>query len=216
MSDITGRSLPFKMKMQIRQIALPRFAALNRRRKKNSHFIQLQMKNRMLHGLELRLAAESARADASEAVMARTAQRVALMLEIADTMQADLDAERARVERAEAALREMGKHPEECNDESGACVSHLAYEDCKAELEALKSRLGIAGYYKPERYRHYKGDIYTYITDATLEWCPDDENAHVIIYIGEDGRRWVRPRNEFFGLLPDGRPRFTKIEEPSE
>lgn len=57
MSDITGRSLPFKMKMHLRQALLPRFAALNRRRKRNSHFIQLQIKNRMLNRLELRLKA---------------------------------------------------------------------------------------------------------------------------------------------------------------
>lgn len=47
----------------------------------------------------------------------------------------------ARAERAEAALRELGKHPEECDDESGACVSHLAYEDCKAERDALRAAI---------------------------------------------------------------------------
>lgn len=57
MSDITGRSLPFKLRMQMRQIALPRFAALARRQKKRSHFIQLQVKNRLIHSLQLRLAA---------------------------------------------------------------------------------------------------------------------------------------------------------------
>jgi len=73
MSDITGRSLPFKMKMHLRQMGLPRFAAMNRRRRKNSHFIQLQIKNRMLHGLGLKLkarekelAAERERADKAE------------------------------------------------------------------------------------------------------------------------------------------------------
>ena len=63
------------------------------------------------------------------------------------------------------------------------------------------------------KYRHFKGGIYTYICDAILEWCVDDPNSHVIIYEGEDGKRWVRPRNDFFGYTEDGIRRFTKIEE---
>jgi len=67
MSDITGRSLPFKLKMQMRQIALPRFAALNRQRNKKSQFIQLQIKNRMLNDLRLKLKAREAElADANK------------------------------------------------------------------------------------------------------------------------------------------------------
>lgn len=62
------------------------------------------------------------------------------------------------------------------------------------------------------KYKHYKGGIYTYICDATLEWCPNDPNSHVIVYEGEDGRRWVRPRNEFFGYTKSGKRRFIKIE----
>lgn len=63
------------------------------------------------------------------------------------------------------------------------------------------------------KYKHYKGGIYTYICDATLEWCPNDPNSHVIVYEGEDGRKWVRPRNEFFGYAKSGERRFIKIEE---
>jgi len=79
-SDITGRSLPFKLKMQMRQIALPRFAALNRRRKKNSHFIQLQIKNRMLHSLGLKLKArdEELAVERSAALAAATVMMRAL------------------------------------------------------------------------------------------------------------------------------------------
>jgi len=66
-------------------------------------------------------------------------------------------------------------------------------------------------------YRHFKGGIYKYITDATLEWCPDDPNSHVIIYESvTDGKRWCRPRNEFFGYIEkDGKliRRFKKIKE---
>lgn len=35
------------------------------------------------------------------------------------------------------------------------------------------------------KYRHYNGGIYEYICDATLEWCANDLNSHVIIYRGE-------------------------------
>ena len=46
-----------------------------------------------------------------------------------------------------------------------------------------------------------------------LEWCADDPNSHVIIYRGENGRTWVRPRNDFFGYTREGIRRFEKIEE---
>lgn len=44
---------------------------------------------------------------------------------------------RTRVERAEAALRELGKHPESCGDD---CVSELARQDALAELAALRDK----------------------------------------------------------------------------
>jgi hypothetical protein len=51
-------------------------------------------------------------------------------------------------------------------------------------------------------YRHYKGGLYRYITDANLEWCYEDPNSHVIVYESlETGLRWVRSRNEFFGYV---------------
>lgn len=59
---------------------------------------------------------------------------------------AALAAERERADRAEGALRELGKHPEECADDGGACVSHLAYEDCTAERHALRDQVArLAG-----------------------------------------------------------------------
>ena len=63
------------------------------------------------------------------------------------------------------------------------------------------------------KYKHFKGGIYTYVCDATLERCPEGTSGHVIIYQGEDGKRWVRPLNEFFGYLKDGKRRFEKIED---
>jgi len=79
------------------------------------------------------------------------------------------------------------------------------------EMYHRKCQKSLAG--KKQKYRHYKGGIYTMICDATLEWCPEDAGSHVIIYEGEDGRRWVRPRHEFFGTTIDGERRFKKIEE---
>lgn len=106
MSDITGRSLPFKLKMQMRQIALPRFAALNRRRKKKSQFIQLQIKNRMLHSLELKLkareeelAAERERADRMEAERDRWRETTRQAIEEGGRLMAELAALRADAAR---------------------------------------------------------------------------------------------------------------------
>lgn len=45
---------------------------------------------------------------------------------------------RARAERAEAALRQLGKHPESCGDD---CVSELARLDVLAERDALRAAL---------------------------------------------------------------------------
>lgn len=89
-----------------------------------------------------------------------------------EALVADLAAERARADRAEAAnvdtvwlvkdherleaaLRELGKHPEECDDESGACVSHLAYEDVKADRDRLRAALDFYACVD-----HYHGDKY--------------------------------------------------------
>lgn len=47
--------------------------------------------------------------------------------------------ERAEVARLTAALNAYGKHPEECDPQGegeGACVSHMAYLDMKAVIEA--------------------------------------------------------------------------------
>lgn len=47
----------------------------------------------------------------------------------------------ARAERAEAALRQLGKHPESCGDD---CVSELARLDVLAERDALRAAAGGA------------------------------------------------------------------------
>jgi len=45
------------------------------------------------------------------------------------------------------------------------------------------------------KYRHYKGGIYDVICEARLE---SDPAVIMIVYQGEDGSIWTRPREIFF------------------
>lgn len=47
------------------------------------------------------------------------------------------------------------------------------------------------------RYRHYKGGIYELVCEAVLE----ADHTPVIVYRGQDGKTWVRPREDFFALV---------------
>lgn len=61
-----------------------------------------------------------------------------------------------------------------------------------------------------QRYRHYKGGIYEFVCEARLE----ADCTPVIVYRGEDGAVWVRPRERFFEQVEyEGRqvPRFTPL-----
>jgi hypothetical protein len=61
------------------------------------------------------------------------------------------------------------------------------------------------------RYRHYKGGVYEVICAATLE----ADLTAVIVYRGQDGKTWVRPRDAFFGVVEvDGvrMPRFAPLD----
>ena len=61
------------------------------------------------------------------------------------------------------------------------------------------------------RYRHYKGGIYELVCEAVLE----ADHSPVIVYRGEDGVVWVRPRDAFFQQVTlDGvtQPRFTPLD----
>ncbi|WP_296943609.1 DUF1653 domain-containing protein [uncultured Massilia sp.] len=44
------------------------------------------------------------------------------------------------------------------------------------------------------RYRHYKGGLYELVCEAVLE----ADHTPVIVYRGQDGKTWVRPRDAFF------------------
>ena len=60
------------------------------------------------------------------------------------------------------------------------------------------------------RYRHYKGGIYELIAEALLE----ADRTPVMVYRGQDGQVWVRPRAAFFDTVEvDGVavPRFVQL-----
>lgn len=64
------------------------------------------------------------------------------------------------------------------------------------------------------RYRHYKGGIYELVCEAVLE----ADHTPVVVYRGQDGVVWVRPREAFFETVTvDGAtlPRFTLLDAPS-
>jgi hypothetical protein len=61
------------------------------------------------------------------------------------------------------------------------------------------------------RFRHYKGGVYEVVCEATLE----ADHTAVVVYRGQDGKTWVRPRDAFYGPVDvDGKrlPRFTAID----
>jgi hypothetical protein len=60
------------------------------------------------------------------------------------------------------------------------------------------------------RYRHYKGGIYELVCEAVLE----ADHVPVIVYRGQDGVVWVRPKAAFFETVDvDGAsvPRFAAV-----
>ena len=73
----------------------------------------------------------------------------------------------ARAERAEAALRQLGKHPESCGDD---CVSELARLDLLAERDALRAdveryrwlRSHSDGFWSCHEKDGYGGDVLKY------------------------------------------------------
>jgi len=60
------------------------------------------------------------------------------------------------------------------------------------------------------RYRHYKGGIYEFVCEATME----ADLTPLIVYRAADGSVWCRPRSVFFEMVEvDGIqvPRFAEI-----
>lgn len=63
------------------------------------------------------------------------------------------------------------------------------------------------------RYRHYKGGIYDLVCEALQE----ADHVPVMVYRGQDGAVWVRPRAAFFeNVTVDGvaQPRFAPLDAP--
>ncbi|MCA1247091.1 DUF1653 domain-containing protein [Massilia sp. MS-15] len=62
-------------------------------------------------------------------------------------------------------------------------------------------------------YRHYKGGLYELLVEAVLE----ADHTPVMVYRGQDGKVWVRPRAAFFETVhADGvaQPRFRALDDP--
>ena len=64
------------------------------------------------------------------------------------------------------------------------------------------------------RYRHYKGGEYELVCEGLLE----ADHTPVMVYRGEDGRVWVRPKDVFFETVELGGarvPRFSLMSAPA-
>lgn len=63
------------------------------------------------------------------------------------------------------------------------------------------------------QYRHYKGGLYEFVCEATLE----SDLTPMIVYRAANGTVWIRPKNVFFELVEvDGKqvPRFAPVIQP--
>lgn len=61
-----------------------------------------------------------------------------------------------------------------------------------------------------QRWRHYKGGIYRVIG------CARHTEDDTILVVYEDAdRRWAWPLSQWHETMPDGKPRFQKLEEDS-
>jgi hypothetical protein len=62
------------------------------------------------------------------------------------------------------------------------------------------------------QFRHYKGGLYEFVCDATLE----SDLTPMIVYRSADGKVWTRPASVFFELVDVGGkpvPRFAPVSE---
>ncbi|MGZ5201482.1 MAG: DUF1653 domain-containing protein [Telluria sp.] len=60
------------------------------------------------------------------------------------------------------------------------------------------------------QYRHYKGGLYEFVCEATLE----SDHTPLIVYRAANGTVWVRPKSVFFELVEVGGkqvPRFAPV-----
>jgi hypothetical protein len=62
------------------------------------------------------------------------------------------------------------------------------------------------------QFRHYKGGLYEFVCDATLE----SDLTPMIVYRAADGKVWTRPASVFFEQVDVGGkqvPRFAPVSE---
>lgn len=62
------------------------------------------------------------------------------------------------------------------------------------------------------RYRHYKGNVYTFLYAAKHT----ESGEHLVIYMDEFGLVWARPYAMFHGLTEDGVKRFVLLNDAIE
>lgn len=65
------------------------------------------------------------------------------------------------------------------------------------------------------RFRHYKGGLYEFVCEATLE----ADHTPLIIYRAANGTVWARPKDVFFELVEvDGKqvPRFAPLPDDAK
>ncbi|MDA0207856.1 MAG: DUF1653 domain-containing protein [bacterium] len=64
---------------------------------------------------------------------------------------------------------------------------------------------------EPGTYKHYKGGIYEVLFEAEQT----ETREMLVIYRGQDGRFWARPKTMFLEKV-NGRPRFKKTVEKKD
>lgn len=65
------------------------------------------------------------------------------------------------------------------------------------------------------QFRHYKGGLYEFVCEATLE----SDHTPMIVYRAANGTVWCRPKHVFFELVDvDGKqvPRFAPVGDATQ
>lgn len=119
-----------------------------------------------------------------------------------------------RVDALKAMLRDAGDVLERGLSlmETVEAKALVGDEGCLWPVELARdliARIGAGGDgpFRPT-HRHYKGGLYEVLYRATIE---ADLHA-AVVYRDSSGTVWIRDSVEFFGTMPDGKPRFATIQ----
>lgn len=74
----------------------------------------------------------------------------------------------------------------------GVTMAYERVRQWKRAKAQTQHRVYVGG-----EYLHYKGGRYVTVCQGTLE----ASNTPAVVYRGQDGRVWIRPEEEFFGLV---------------